>query len=69
MNDIVKCITDNPIKNGTILVGCHRTGFPLVYDAAIKNTPYIEDIQDKYDNRYDDPSYYYGIGNSTVIGG
>lgn len=29
----------------------------------------IENIQDKYDDRFDDPSYYYGVGNSTVIGG
>lgn len=28
----------------------------------------IENIEDKYDNRFDDPSYYYGIGNSNVIG-
>jgi hypothetical protein len=29
----------------------------------------INNIESKFDNRFDDPSYYYGIGNSTVIGG
>ena len=26
----------------------------------IKNSPTITDIENKYDNRFDDPSYYYG---------
>lgn len=29
----------------------------------------IENIQSKFDNRFDDPSYYYGVGGSTVVGG
>lgn len=64
-NDIIKSINSNPIKNGTLLVQARVTGFNNndTYNAYVKNTPSITDIQDKYDNRFDDPSYYYGGGN------
>lgn len=67
-NDINKAISANPIKNGTVLVSCTTTGEYSVLDNAVKNTPTITDIQSKYDSRFDDPSYYYGIGNDGVIG-
>jgi len=61
-NDITLAIGSNPIKNGTTLVQCKVTGFSSsdVYDAYVSNSPVIADIQAKYDNRFDDPSYYYG---------
>ena len=68
-NDITKAISTNPIKNGTLLVSCSRTGEHGLSNNYVKNTPTITDIQSKYDNRFDDPSYYYGIGNSTIVGG
>ena len=63
-NDITLAINSNPIKNGTTLVQCKVTGFSSndTYNAYVKNTPALVDIQDEYDNRLDDPSYYYGGG-------
>lgn len=61
-NDITKAISANPLKNGTLLVSCTRTGEYSLSNAYVKNTPTITDIESKYDNRFDDPSYYYGSG-------
>ncbi len=69
--DIIKSKTDNLIKNGSIVVSTKVTG-PTVKDALnayVLNTPILADIETKYETRFDDPSYYYGVGNSTVIGG
>ena len=68
-NDINKAISANPIKNGTLVVSCSRTGAYSFSDTYVKNSPTITDIQDKYDERFDDPAYYYGLGNETVVGG
>lgn len=68
-NDITTAVSSNPIKNGTALVSCTKTGEYSVLNTYVKNTPTISDIQSKYDDRFDDPSYYYGIGNNTVVGG
>ena len=70
-NDITKAISANSIKNGTTIVGCKVTGFTSndLLNSSVKNTPTISDIQAKYDARFDDPAYYYGLGNETVIGG
>lgn len=65
-NDIAKSINDNNIKNGTTVVSA-TTGKYITYNRYVKNTPIISDIESKYDNRFDDPSYYYGIGNATII--
>ena len=59
-NDIIKTISTNPIKNGTLLVSCTRTGEYSLSNSYVKNTPTISNIESKYDNRFDDPSYYYG---------
>lgn len=61
-NDISKIISANEIKNGTAIVGCKVTGLTNndLLNTYVKNTPTISDIQDKYDDRFDDPSYYYG---------
>jgi|APGre2960657373_1045057.scaffolds.fasta_scaffold07341_6 hypothetical protein len=67
-NDIAKAVSANPIKNCTTIVSCSRTGEYSTLDTYVQNTPAIEDIEDKYDNRFDDPSYYYGIGNNEVLG-
>lgn len=70
-NDINKAISANPIKNGTTVVSCKTTGLTSkdLLNNSVKNTPTISDIENKYDNRFDDPAYYYGIGNATVVGG
>ena len=67
-NDINKAISANPIKNGSALVSCTKTGEYSTLDSSVKNSPTISDIQSKYDSRFDDPAYYYGLGNSNVIG-
>ena len=68
-NDITKAISSNELKNGTTIVTCSRTGNYSLLNTYVKNTPSLTDIENKFDNRFDDPSYYYGIGNSTVVGG
>lgn len=68
-NDITKSIDANPIKNGTSVLSCTFTGQYSKLDTYVSNIPNITQIQDKYDNRFDDPSYYYGIGNGTLVGG
>jgi hypothetical protein len=69
-NDISLCNSNNPIKNGTFLViSSSKTGKYSLNNTYVNNTPVIADIQAKYDARFDDPSYYYGIGNNTIIGG
>lgn len=61
-NDINKAISANTIKNGTVVTTTSWTGTYSKYDAYVKNTPTIEEIQAKFDTRFDDPSYYYGTG-------
>ena len=67
-NDITKAISANPLKNGTALVSCTITGEYSSLNTYVQNTPTITDIQSKYDERFDDPAYYYGLGNDGVIG-
>lgn len=67
-NDINKAISANPLKNGTTLVSCTMTGEYSVLNTYVKNTPSITDIESKYDNRFDDITYY-TIGDSTLVGG
>lgn len=61
-NDINKAIVANPIKNGTSIVTCSKTGQYSTLNTYVSNSPTISDIQSKYDNRFDDPSYYFGGG-------
>ncbi len=61
-NDITLAIAENPIKNGTLVSGCTVTGFFNIENSYVSNKPTLSEIQDKYDNRFDDPSYYYGSG-------
>lgn len=76
-NDITKAISANELKNGTTIVTCSSTGRYSLLNTYVKNTPTITDIQDKYDNRFDDPSYYYGgggvdggdVGDQLIVGG
>ena len=67
-NDIQKCVAENEIKNGTVVVSCTFTGEYATIDTYVTNTPTISDIESKYDNRFDDVGYYY-LGNATIVGG
>lgn len=66
-NDISKAISANLIKNGTVLVSCTRTGEYSVLNTSVKNTPAITDIENKYDNRFDEITYY-TVGNGNILG-
>lgn len=66
-NDITKAISSNELKNGTTIVTCSLTGNYSLLNTYVKNTPSLADIEAKYDNRFDDPSYYYG--SAGVDGG
>jgi hypothetical protein len=66
-NDINKAISANPLKNGTTVVTCLNTGEYSTLDTYVKNTPTISDIEDKYEDRFDDTTYY-TIGSSGILG-
>lgn len=67
-NDIQAAVSGVAVKNGTLLVSCTRTGEYSTINTYVQNSPTIADIESKYDNRFDDPSYYFGISGSGVIG-
>lgn len=64
-NDIIKSINTNNIKNGTLLVSCTKTGEYSTVDTYVNNNPTISSIESKYNDRFDDPSYYYGNGGGV----
>jgi hypothetical protein len=59
-NDIQAAVSGEPVKNGTALVSCTRTGEYSTIETYVKNSPTISDIQSKYDARFDEPRYYSG---------
>ena len=59
-NDIRVVVSGQPIKNGTVVVSTTVTGEYSTLDTYVSHSPTIEEIQDKYDNRFDDPRYYTG---------
>lgn len=61
-NDIQAAVSGVPVKNGTAVVTTTFTGEYSTIDTYAKSTPTITDIQSKFDDRFDDPSYYYGMG-------
>jgi hypothetical protein len=66
-NDIIKAISANPLKNGTTVVTCLNTGEYSTLDTYVSNIPTISDIEDKYEDRFDDTTYY-TIGSSGILG-
>jgi hypothetical protein len=59
MADIIEAVSANDIKNGTIVVSVQKTAtFIDKINTYAKNTPVIGDIEDKYIDRFDDPTYY-----------
>ncbi len=63
-NDIIVAVSGNPIKNGTVVASCTFTGEYATNTYYVKNTPDINTIDDKYDNRF-----YNGIFVSVVGSG
>ena len=68
-NNIQKAVSANQIKNGTSVVSTTATGNSSKLNTYTKNTPTIEDIQDKYDNRFHNGIFVELVGGQTVIGG
>jgi hypothetical protein len=63
MTDIVLSIVDQPIKNGSIIVGCTPTGRYSELNTSVNNKPAIDSLDTKYENRFDDIRYYFGGGS------
>jgi len=59
-NDITVAISGNDIKNGTLIVSATMTGEYSLSNVYVNNSPTLAEIESKYDDRFDDPSYYYG---------
>lgn len=59
-NDISVAVSGQPIKNRTVVVSATVTGEYGTQDDIVTNSPTITEIQNKYDNRFDDPRYYAG---------
>lgn len=66
-NDIQAAISGVVVKNGTSVVTCSWTGEYSTLNTAVLNTPTIADIENKYDNRFEDVTYY-TIGSGNIIG-
>jgi hypothetical protein len=65
-NDISKSINTNDIKNGSVVSIYSKSHFYQQND-YVQNKPSMNDIESKYDTRFDDVGYYF-IGNNTLIG-
>jgi hypothetical protein len=60
-NDIQVAVSGTTnVKNGTIVVSTTKTGNYSKIDTYASNLPTMATIQAKFDNRFDDPRYYYG---------
>jgi hypothetical protein len=57
--DITVALSGTEIKNGSLVL-CDKLGNVQTVDTYVNNKPVLADIELKYDNRFDDPSYYYG---------
>lgn len=62
MSDISKIITEQPINNTKVVCSTLPTGFrpTLIRESNYPVSLTIENIENKYQDRFDDPSYYYG---------
>lgn len=69
--DIIKSKNSNQIKHGTLVLQSKPTGsLPSdLNNTYVVNTPYLVDIESKYNTRFDNPSYYHGGGIGGVDGG
>ena len=60
--DIELANNNNPIKNGTIVTTCSFAGNFNTINTYANNKPMITDIESKYDELFDDITYY-TLGN------
>lgn len=65
-NDISLINSGEVIKNGTLVVATSAFTNSFQYNnATVDNKPIIGDIENKYDNKFDDITYY-TIGSGTL---
>lgn len=69
MNDIQKSISGNPVKNGSSVMSATPAGKYSTYNYYVKNTPDINTIQAKYDDRFYNGIFVQLVDNQTVVGG
>lgn len=56
--DIELINTNNPIKNGTLVCTCSTAGAYNTNNTYVNNLPVIANIENKYDENFDDITYY-----------
>jgi hypothetical protein len=71
MPDITLAISGLPINNIKQICSTLPTGYSA---KSIIKTNYpssltVSNIENKFNDRFDDPSYYYGTGGTTLVGG
>ena len=66
--DVIKSKEANPIKNGTLVVSCSKTGNYSLSNLHVSNLPTIADIENKYDNKFYNGIFVELVGGQTVIG-
>jgi hypothetical protein len=66
-NDISVALDGQPVKNGSLVVSTTVTGEYSVNDLSVKNTPTMNDIEDKYDNRFYN-GIFVNITGSGILG-
>ena len=65
-NDIDVAVSNQPIKNGSIVMSTTVTGESTINDLYANNTPVIGDIEDKYDNRFYNGIFVNIIGSGII---
>jgi hypothetical protein len=68
-NDISEVISANPIKNGSVVTSSTVTGRYLTYNRFVNNNPSINNIENKYDDRFIDGLLIRFGANQTIVGG
>lgn len=67
--DVRLAISGIDIKNGSAVVSATFTGNYHTLDTYVKNAPIINDIDDKYGNRFYNGIFVQLVGDQTVVGG
>lgn len=58
---------DQPIKNGTMVVSCNRTGHYSTRDTYVSNRPELTSFQTKWNNRFHN-GLLVEVVNTNLIG-
>jgi hypothetical protein len=67
--DITKAKSDQPLKNGTIIGLTTPRGTNKLYNFYVNNTPTINDIYNKYGNKFYNGLFVELAGNQIIVGG